>query len=73
MTHVSDVDFRRHVSCAVAVSRYVRSKSRYDRSCEGSYELSDDGIVLTRYTGMESEPRIERGYGGVPVVKLGHS
>ncbi len=34
------------------------------------YEKTDEGIVITRYTGMDPEPRIESGYGGTPVIEI---
>ena len=34
------------------------------------YEKTDSGIVIKRYTGLDPNPRIERGYGGIPVVEI---
>ena len=35
------------------------------------YEETGEGIVITKYTGMDPDPRIDREYGGVPVVEIG--
>ena len=37
------------------------------------YEKTDRGIVITRYTGMDPEPRIESAYGGTPVIEIADS
>ena len=37
------------------------------------YEKTDEGIVITRYNGLDPEPRIESEYGGIPVVEIGES
>ena len=37
------------------------------------YEETDEGIIITRYTGLEPEPRIESEYNGKPVVKIAQS
>lgn len=34
------------------------------------YEKTDKGIVITKYTGLDPNPRVEREYGGVPVVEI---
>ena len=34
------------------------------------YEKTDKGIVITRYTGKDPEPRIESSYGGTPVTEI---
>jgi len=35
------------------------------------YRKTDEGIEITRYTGMDPGPRIERKYGGIPVTGIG--
>ena len=34
------------------------------------YEKTDGGIVIGRYRGMDPAPRIESGYGGIPVTEI---
>ena len=35
-----------------------------------TYEIKDNGISVTRYIGMEPNLRIEREYGGIPVIEI---
>ncbi len=34
------------------------------------YEKTNAGIIIKRYTGLDPNPRIEREYGGIPVVEI---
>lgn len=34
------------------------------------YDVTNNGIVITRYKGINSDPKIECEYGGIPVVKI---
>ena len=34
------------------------------------YEKTDEGIVIKKYTGTDPEPKLEREYGGIPVVEI---
>ena len=36
-----------------------------------NYQVTDEGIVIQKYTGMDPNPRIEREYNGIPVIKIG--
>ncbi len=42
-----------------------------DRQCDYEYEITEEGIRLTQYTGTEEDVRLPEEIGGVPVTILG--
>ena len=56
----------------VQLARHLQRLGCRDASALPSfeYEQTEDGIVITRYTGFDPSPRIESSYGGVPVVGI---
>ena len=54
------------------LAQYLRESGCGDASILPGfdYEITDAGIVIKRYTGLDPEPRLERAYGGVPVVEI---